>query len=235
MLAASGLDVVVVRPCHVYGAGGWFAEEIVARLRQPGTLRRRRPRRERVGHGARGRPRDGARARGRVRARRRDLPLRRRCPDHVRARPPAGPPPRSASAPRSASPPARRAARGRLGPDHHRHPLGAHIEREAEGRARLDAAVPRFPRRDPRGRRAARLKARSARAEQRAHGVTAGRSSGPGSRSGSASIRIEAPSPTANSRSASDLRRRAELHDALALLLRQHAGDPRAHALEQRG
>jgi nucleoside-diphosphate-sugar epimerase len=38
MLAASGLDVVIVRPCHVYGAGGWFAEEIVARLRQPGRF-----------------------------------------------------------------------------------------------------------------------------------------------------------------------------------------------------
>lgn len=38
LLAASGLDVVVVRPCHVYGAGGWFAEEIVARLKQPGRF-----------------------------------------------------------------------------------------------------------------------------------------------------------------------------------------------------
>jgi nucleoside-diphosphate-sugar epimerase len=38
MLAESGLDVVVVRPCHVYGAGGWFADEIVARLRQPGRF-----------------------------------------------------------------------------------------------------------------------------------------------------------------------------------------------------
>ena len=38
LLAASGLDVTTVRPCHVYGAGGWFAEEIVARLRQPGRF-----------------------------------------------------------------------------------------------------------------------------------------------------------------------------------------------------
>ena len=38
LLAASGLDVTVVRPCHVYGAGGWFAEEVVARLRQPGRF-----------------------------------------------------------------------------------------------------------------------------------------------------------------------------------------------------
>jgi len=34
----SGLPAVVVRPSHVYGAGGWFAEEIVARLRQPGRF-----------------------------------------------------------------------------------------------------------------------------------------------------------------------------------------------------
>jgi len=38
MLAESGLDVIVVRPCHVYGAGGWFAEEIVGRLKQPGRF-----------------------------------------------------------------------------------------------------------------------------------------------------------------------------------------------------
>jgi nucleoside-diphosphate-sugar epimerase len=38
LLASSGLQVTVVRPCHVYGAGGWFAEEIVARLRQPGRF-----------------------------------------------------------------------------------------------------------------------------------------------------------------------------------------------------
>jgi nucleoside-diphosphate-sugar epimerase len=38
MLADSGLDVVVVRPCHVYGAGGWFAEEIVGRLQGPGRF-----------------------------------------------------------------------------------------------------------------------------------------------------------------------------------------------------
>ena len=38
MLLASGLDVCVVRPCHVYGPGGWYAHEIIARLRQPGRL-----------------------------------------------------------------------------------------------------------------------------------------------------------------------------------------------------
>lgn len=38
LLAHSGLDVVVVRPCHVYGPGGWFAEEIVERLRGHGRL-----------------------------------------------------------------------------------------------------------------------------------------------------------------------------------------------------
>ncbi|MGH9060803.1 MAG: NAD-dependent epimerase/dehydratase family protein, partial [Acidimicrobiales bacterium] len=34
----SGLDTVILRPSHVYGAGGWYAEEIVKRLRQPGRL-----------------------------------------------------------------------------------------------------------------------------------------------------------------------------------------------------
>lgn len=38
MLFASGLDVCVVRPCHVYGPGGWYTHEIIARLRQPGRL-----------------------------------------------------------------------------------------------------------------------------------------------------------------------------------------------------
>ncbi|HEY4997441.1 MAG TPA: NAD-dependent epimerase/dehydratase family protein [Solirubrobacteraceae bacterium] len=34
----SGLAAVVVRPSHVYGPGGWYAEELVARLRQPGRF-----------------------------------------------------------------------------------------------------------------------------------------------------------------------------------------------------
>ncbi len=34
----SGLPAVVVRPSHVYGAGGWYAEELVPRLRQPGRF-----------------------------------------------------------------------------------------------------------------------------------------------------------------------------------------------------
>ena len=34
----SGLPFVIVRPSHVYGAGGWYAKEIVARLRMPGRL-----------------------------------------------------------------------------------------------------------------------------------------------------------------------------------------------------
>jgi nucleoside-diphosphate-sugar epimerase len=38
LVLESGLPAVVVRPSHVYGAGGWYAEEIVARLRQPGRL-----------------------------------------------------------------------------------------------------------------------------------------------------------------------------------------------------
>jgi nucleoside-diphosphate-sugar epimerase len=38
MVLASGLPAVVVRPSHVYGPGGWYAEELVTRLRQPGRF-----------------------------------------------------------------------------------------------------------------------------------------------------------------------------------------------------
>jgi len=38
LVLESGLPAVIVRPSHVYGAGGWFAAEIVARLRQPGRF-----------------------------------------------------------------------------------------------------------------------------------------------------------------------------------------------------
>jgi nucleoside-diphosphate-sugar epimerase len=38
MVMASGLPWVIVRPSHVYGPGGWYAEELVARLRQPGRF-----------------------------------------------------------------------------------------------------------------------------------------------------------------------------------------------------
>ncbi|HZV75006.1 MAG TPA: NAD(P)-dependent oxidoreductase [Conexibacter sp.] len=38
LLRACGLPGVVVRPSHVYGPGGWFAHELVARLRQPGRF-----------------------------------------------------------------------------------------------------------------------------------------------------------------------------------------------------
>jgi len=34
----SGLASVIIRPSHVYGPGGWYAEEIVKRLKQPGRL-----------------------------------------------------------------------------------------------------------------------------------------------------------------------------------------------------
>jgi nucleoside-diphosphate-sugar epimerase len=34
----SGLEDVVLRPSHVYGPGGWFVEEFVKRLRQPGRF-----------------------------------------------------------------------------------------------------------------------------------------------------------------------------------------------------
>ncbi|HEX3318761.1 MAG TPA: NAD(P)-dependent oxidoreductase [Solirubrobacteraceae bacterium] len=38
MLRASGLPFAIVRPGHVYGPGGWYAEKIVKRLQQPGRL-----------------------------------------------------------------------------------------------------------------------------------------------------------------------------------------------------
>jgi nucleoside-diphosphate-sugar epimerase len=34
----SGLPAIVIRPSHVYGPGGWYANELVARLRQPGRF-----------------------------------------------------------------------------------------------------------------------------------------------------------------------------------------------------
>jgi nucleoside-diphosphate-sugar epimerase len=38
LVRASGLHDVIIRPSHVYGAGGWYVEEIVKRLRAPGRL-----------------------------------------------------------------------------------------------------------------------------------------------------------------------------------------------------
>jgi nucleoside-diphosphate-sugar epimerase len=38
MVRESGLHHVVMRPSHVYGPGGWYAEEIVGRLKQPGRF-----------------------------------------------------------------------------------------------------------------------------------------------------------------------------------------------------
>jgi nucleoside-diphosphate-sugar epimerase len=38
LLFASGLPAVVVRPGHVYGPGGWYENEMLARLRQPGRF-----------------------------------------------------------------------------------------------------------------------------------------------------------------------------------------------------
>jgi nucleoside-diphosphate-sugar epimerase len=38
MALDSGLPAVVVRPSHVYGPGGWYAHELIPRLRQPGRL-----------------------------------------------------------------------------------------------------------------------------------------------------------------------------------------------------
>jgi nucleoside-diphosphate-sugar epimerase len=38
LILDSGLPAVIVRPSHVYGPGGWYAEEILPRLRQPGRF-----------------------------------------------------------------------------------------------------------------------------------------------------------------------------------------------------
>jgi nucleoside-diphosphate-sugar epimerase len=38
LVAQSGLPAVTVRPSHVYGPGGWYANELVARLRGPARL-----------------------------------------------------------------------------------------------------------------------------------------------------------------------------------------------------
>jgi nucleoside-diphosphate-sugar epimerase len=38
LILDSGLPAVVVRPSHVYGPGGWYANELVPRLRQPGRF-----------------------------------------------------------------------------------------------------------------------------------------------------------------------------------------------------
>src|SRR3954452_13023311 len=38
VIARSGLPHAIVRPSHVYGPGGWYEEEFVGRLRQPGRF-----------------------------------------------------------------------------------------------------------------------------------------------------------------------------------------------------
>jgi nucleoside-diphosphate-sugar epimerase len=38
ILLQSGLPSVVIRPSHVYGPGGWYANELIAQLRKPGRF-----------------------------------------------------------------------------------------------------------------------------------------------------------------------------------------------------
>ena len=38
LLRESSVEHVIIRPSHVYGPGGWFVEEFVTRLRQPGRF-----------------------------------------------------------------------------------------------------------------------------------------------------------------------------------------------------
>jgi len=68
LLATASLEGVVVRPSHIYGPGGWFATEIVARLRGPGRFAVIGRGDKLVGHGPRRRRSRGARRRRRARA-----------------------------------------------------------------------------------------------------------------------------------------------------------------------
>jgi nucleoside-diphosphate-sugar epimerase len=38
LVRASGLEAVIMRPGHIYGPGGWYEDEFVARLRRPGRF-----------------------------------------------------------------------------------------------------------------------------------------------------------------------------------------------------
>jgi nucleoside-diphosphate-sugar epimerase len=38
LVRGSGLDSVIIRPSHVYGRGGWYEQEFVKRLKQPGRF-----------------------------------------------------------------------------------------------------------------------------------------------------------------------------------------------------
>jgi nucleoside-diphosphate-sugar epimerase len=38
LVLASGLPAVVIRPSHVYGPGGWYVNDLIAHLRQPGRF-----------------------------------------------------------------------------------------------------------------------------------------------------------------------------------------------------
>jgi nucleoside-diphosphate-sugar epimerase len=38
LVRESGLPAAIVRPSHVYGPGGWYADELIPRLRQPGRF-----------------------------------------------------------------------------------------------------------------------------------------------------------------------------------------------------
>jgi nucleoside-diphosphate-sugar epimerase len=38
LVRGSGIESVIIRPSHVYGPGGWYAQEFVKRLKQPGRF-----------------------------------------------------------------------------------------------------------------------------------------------------------------------------------------------------
>ena len=93
LLRECSIEDVVIRPSHVYGPGGWFVEEFVDRLRQPGRFAVIGSgenwwdvvRAEDVASGLRSGRRAGARRRALPRRRRRADPLLRlRRPDRRR-------------------------------------------------------------------------------------------------------------------------------------------------------
>ena len=140
LLREADLEGVVIRPGHVYGPGGWYAEEIVNRLRQPGRFAV-------VGDGENWwdtvRVEDVARAivdaaerapAGETYHVADDEPVRYkglRRPHGRRAR-------RGAPA---AHPGVRRPPGSGRGPGRRGRALGAHVEREDQARARLGAAL----------------------------------------------------------------------------------------------
>ena len=146
---------VILRPWHVYGPGGWYEEEFVRRLRQPGRFAV-------IGSGENwwdvvhvDDVAGALRRRRRARAGRRALPRRRRRTDHalrLRRADRRG----TGRRPPAAGPGGARAARGRAPRRHRGRALGAHLNarikrelgwspRYPSAREGVPAAVSRLP------------------------------------------------------------------------------------------